>query len=167
MKEEAKKTSLRMIPYGLYVLTAESPSGQTAAATINWVTQTSFQPPLVVAGLKVDSGAFAVTKESGAFVLNMLGKEQGDAAFAFFKPAQREGDSIAGQRVRQAKNGAWILEEAPAWLECRVVEILEKGDHATVVAEVTEAGLKAPIEGRPDDAILHLRDLGEKTFYGG
>ena len=47
MDEDAKKTALRMIPYGIYVLTAEAPDGSTAAATVNWVTQTSFKPPLV------------------------------------------------------------------------------------------------------------------------
>ena len=38
MNEDAKKTALRMIPYGLYVLTAESTNGAVAAATVNWVT---------------------------------------------------------------------------------------------------------------------------------
>ena len=45
MDADAKKTALRMIPYGLYVLTAEN-NGEIAAATVNWVTQCSFQPPL-------------------------------------------------------------------------------------------------------------------------
>ena len=63
MDEDAKKTALRMIPYGLYVLTAESKSGAVAAATVNWVTQASFVPPLVVLGVKTDSGAHAIIKE--------------------------------------------------------------------------------------------------------
>ena len=51
MDDEHKKTALRMIPYGIYVLTAVD--GDTvAAATVNWVTQTSFDPPLVVVGVK-------------------------------------------------------------------------------------------------------------------
>ncbi len=49
MDADAKKTALRMIPYGIYVLTAEGSKG-VAAATVNWVTQTSFDPPLVVGG---------------------------------------------------------------------------------------------------------------------
>ena len=44
MDELAKKTALRMIPYGLYVLTSEDNQGRISGATINWVTQTSFQP---------------------------------------------------------------------------------------------------------------------------
>jgi hypothetical protein len=27
--------------------------------------------------------------------------------------------------------------------------------------------VSAEIEGRPDDAILHMKDLGDKVFYGG
>jgi len=51
MNEDAKKTALRMIPYGLYVLTAEGKNGGLAAATVNCVTQAAFPPPLVVMGV--------------------------------------------------------------------------------------------------------------------
>src|SRR6187200_2175220 len=85
MNEDAKKTALRMIPYGLYVLTAEGKNGAVAAATVNWVTQTAFTPPLVVMGVKTDSGAHAIIKETGEFALNILGKGQQAMAFNFFK----------------------------------------------------------------------------------
>ncbi len=167
MDEQSKKAALRMIPYGLYVLTAEDSDGNVAAATVNWVTQASFQPPLVAVGVKADSGAHAIIEKTGAFVLNVLGKEQGKAAYAFFKPAVKEGSTISGEPCRAGVTGAPILESAPAFVECRVVEAVKKGDHSLFVAEVVEAGLKTPIEGRPDDATLALRDLGEKVFYGG
>ena len=54
MDDNDKKTALRMIPYGIYVLTAEAPDGTVAAATVNWVTQTSFNPPLEEVGMKAD-----------------------------------------------------------------------------------------------------------------
>ncbi len=47
MDAEMKKTALRMIPYGLYVLVAENEEGTVSAATVKWVTQASFEPPLV------------------------------------------------------------------------------------------------------------------------
>ena len=75
MNPDDKKTALRMIPYGLYVLTAEH-DDNTAAATVNWVTQTSFDPPLVAIGVKADPGAYEVLKAAGHFALNMLGKGQ-------------------------------------------------------------------------------------------
>ncbi|HEY3098717.1 MAG TPA: flavin reductase family protein, partial [Methylomirabilota bacterium] len=77
MDANAKKTALRMIPYGLYVLTAADKSGaRVAAATVNWVTQVAFEPPLVVVGVKTDSHAHPLIKETKAFALNVLGKGQ-------------------------------------------------------------------------------------------
>ena len=56
MDQDAKKTALRMIPYGMYVLTSKD-GKDVSAATVNWLTQTSFAPPLVAMGVKGDSGA--------------------------------------------------------------------------------------------------------------
>jgi flavin reductase (DIM6/NTAB) family NADH-FMN oxidoreductase RutF len=166
MDQDKKKTALRMIPYGLYVLTAESPAG-TAAATVNWVTQASFAPPLVAVGVKADSGIHAIIKESNTFALNVLGKGQQALAFTFFKPATREGSTISGEPFRAGTTGAPILSNAPAYVECRLVATVEKGDHSIFVGEVVEAGVAKPPEGRADDATLWLKELGEKVFYGG
>jgi len=167
MDPAAKKTALRMIPYGLYVLTAESTDGQIAAATVNWVTQASFEPPLVVVGVKTDSAAFSVIKASQAFALNVLGKGQNGLAFAFFKPTVRDGDTVSGEAFYRAETGAPILKNTPAFVECRLRDSIERGDHAIMIGEVVNAGVVKQPEGRPDDATLWLKDLGEKTFYGG
>ena len=167
MDKDIKKTALRMIPYGLYVLTGEGKDGKIAAATVNWVTQTAFEPPLVVVGVKADSGAHAIIKESGTFALNILGKDQKNQAYTFFKPLEREGDKIGGEPFRKGSLGAPILQNAPAFVECQLVETIEKGDHSIFVGEVKDAGVAAQPEGRPDDATLTLKDLGDKVFYGG
>ncbi len=166
MDANAKKTALRMIPYGLYVLTAESKDGRVTAATVNWVTQASFQPPLVAVAVKADSSAHEIVKGTGAFALNVLTKGQNGMAFTFFKSLERDGDTIGGEAFRKGKTGAPILAKAAAFVECSVVGALEKGDHTLFLGEVVEAGASAP-SGRPDDATLLLKDLGEKTFYGG
>jgi flavin reductase (DIM6/NTAB) family NADH-FMN oxidoreductase RutF len=167
MDPNVKKTVLRMIPYGLYVLTAARKDGAVAAATVNWVTQTSFNPPLVAVGVKADSQAHAVILDSRAFALNVLGKGQQGLAFAFFKPAERQGQTICGEPFREGATGAPILLNAPGFVECRLVETLSRGDHSTFVGEVVDAGLAAAPTGRPDEATLWLRDLGANVFYGG
>ncbi len=166
MDSDAKKTALRMIPYGIYVLTAEA-DGAVAAATVNWVTQTAFDPPLLVVGMKADSGAYAIAKKAGYFALNMLGKGQQSQAFAFFKPAERDGDTISGEPFKSGSTGAPILDNAPAAVECKIVEIVERGDHHIVIGEVVDASVSQAPEGRADDAILHMRELGDNVFYGG
>src|SRR6202161_4224407 len=101
MNADAKKIVLRMIPYGIYVLTADDGKGNVAAATVNWVTQSAFAPPLVVVGVKTDSGAYKIVKEAKAFALNMLGKEQKGAAFTFFKPTTVADGKLSGQAYRK------------------------------------------------------------------
>ncbi|MFZ5747641.1 MAG: flavin reductase family protein [Pseudomonadota bacterium] len=167
MDEAAKKTALRMIPYGLYVFTARTEDGTPHAATINWVTQTSFAPPLVAMGIKADSGVYAAFKSAGAGVLNILGKGQQGPAFAFFKPAVEAEGLLSGEPYADAASGAPVLERAPAALHLKLVDIVEHGDHHIVVAEVTDAEISLQPEGRPDDAVLAMRDLGDKVFYGG
>lgn len=62
MDADAKKTALRMIPYGIHVPNAEAKDGAIAAATVNWMTQTAFAPPLLAVAIKADSGTYAVVE---------------------------------------------------------------------------------------------------------
>ncbi|HKN11466.1 MAG TPA: flavin reductase family protein [Pseudomonadota bacterium] len=167
MNADAKKAVLRMIPYGIYVLTADDAKGNVAAATVNWVTQSAFAPALVVVGVKADSGTYKTVKAAQSFALNMLGKEQKNLAFTFFRPADVSDGKISGQSFRKGETGAPILVDVPGAIECRVTSIVEQGDHHIVVGEVVEAHLNKPLAGRPDAAILEMKDLGDNVFYGG
>jgi flavin reductase (DIM6/NTAB) family NADH-FMN oxidoreductase RutF len=167
MDQDAKKTALRMIPYGIYVLTADDGQGNIAAATVNWVTQTAFAPPLLVVGVKTDSHAYPIVKNTKTFILNMLGKDAKGMAFTFFKPTKLEDGKLSGQAVHKGSNGLPILDGALAAVECKVTGIVEQGDHHIVVGEVVEAHLPKPVTGRPDAAILEMKDLGDNVFYGG
>ena len=167
MNADAKKTVLRMIPYGIYVLTAADGQGGIAAATVNFVTQTSFAPPLLAVGVKADSGAYAAVQAGQHFALNMLGKDGKGSAFTFFRPADVADGTLSGHPFRAGANGAPLLEAAVGAVECSVRAIVAEGDHHIVLGEVTEAHLPGPIAGRPDAAILEMKDLGETVFYGG
>jgi len=167
MDANVKKTALRMIPYGLYVLTAKGKDGTVTAGTVNWVTQASFAPPLVVVGVKADSHGHPIIKESGSFALNVLGKDQGPTAYTFFKTAVLEGQKISGEPFHWGSTGAPILDKAPAFVECRLVDTIERGDHSIFVGEVVEAGVAKAAEGRLEDATLWLKDLGPNIYYGG
>lgn len=156
--EAAKKSTLLMIPYGLYVLTVKD-GDDIAAGTINWVTQTSFKPPLIAMGVKTDSSVYSLLKSKGEFALSFLESGQKDTAFAFFKPTVVEGTKISGHEYETADTGAPILVSAPNWVEGRVVGEVAVGDHACVVAEVTNAG------ARREAKLLTLEEVGVK--YGG
>ncbi|HEY3291097.1 MAG TPA: flavin reductase family protein [Anaerolineae bacterium] len=157
-----------MIPYGLYVLTAMTADGQYTAATVNWVTQASFTPPLLAIAIKADSNSHVVVKQAGFFNLNILGKGQGAIAFTFFKSASLSDGKLSGEPFHLGLNGAPVLDHAPAYIELKLVTTIEgKGDHSVFLAEVTNVGVMSQPTGRPDDATLMLKDLGEKIYYGG
>jgi flavin reductase (DIM6/NTAB) family NADH-FMN oxidoreductase RutF len=132
-----------------------------AAATVNWVTQASFAPQLVVVGVKTDSHAHALIKESKAFALNVLGRGQQAMAFTFFKPATREGQTISGEPFRSGSTGAPILERTPAFVECRLVDSVERGDHSVFVGEVVvEIGARTRTIPPALRRVLQHRDGG-------
>ena len=158
MDELAKKTALRMITYGLYVIGTRHGDTLNAAA-VNWVTQASFAPPLLALGIRRDSDAFAHMKENGVFALSMLESGQKDMAFALFKPTEHDGGKLNGYAYEEGETGAPIFVDAPAWVEGKVTDIVERGDHAVVVGEVTNAGLRR--EAKP----LTLAETG--VYYGG
>ena len=167
MDAEAKKTALRMIPYGLYVLTSEDSEGEIGAATVSWVTQASFQPPLLAIGVKADSASHTIIKASGTFALNVLVEGQDAIASAFIKETQVENGTISGEPYHTGTTGAPLLDNAAAVLECRLIDTIEKGDHSIFVGEVVEAAVSKEPSGRPDDATLRVKHLGKRIFYGG
>ena len=161
MNEDAKKAALRMIPYGMFILTTKGKDGQhIGAATVNWVTQTSFAPPLGAVGVKADSSSHQHIKDTGVFAVNIIGKEQINTAFNFFKSHEREGNAIGGETFEDgAETGCPLFLNSPAWWECKIVGEVAHGDHTLFVGEVLEAGV------REEDQTILMRD--HNLNYGG
>lgn len=166
MDNQAKKTALRMIPYGLFVLTAKDSEDRFAAAAINWVTQASFDPPQVVVCVKRDSSTLQVVERAGKFALNVLGKAHGELAFTFFKHVEEQDGELGGVPYR-LQAAVPVLEPAPAYIVCELSDSMGEGDHKVLLGTVVDAGLQAEVEGRPDEVTLWLRELEGNLFYGG
>jgi len=160
MDPEIKKQTLRLLTYGLYVLTAAD-GDKVAAGTVNWLSQASFAPPLVMVGVKQASNVHRLIEQSGTFAVNILGTDQKEVASAFFGPSQVEGNCINGYAFEPGREtGAPLLTDLPAWFEARVTDAVKRGDHTVFVAEVINAGLRDSA-ARP----LVMWDTG--WFYGG
>ena len=158
MDPEVKKKVLRKIVHGVYVVGVRD-ENKLNAFTATWLTQVSFQPPLVVLGVRKDGVSYSMIEKSRVFVLNFLGADQKELAGHFLRPAHLGGDKLEGIRYRAGRTGAPILEEAIAHVECEVREIYPGGDHAVVIGEVVEAGLHR------DADPLTLKETG--WHYGG
>ncbi len=160
MDLQTKKTALRMITHGLYLLSVRH-DDRLNASTISWLSQASFDPPLVMVGVKADTLTHDMVEGSGQFAINLLTADQTEMAQAFFKQAQQKGSELSGHAfIPGPITGAPIFPEAPAWFECKVTDVVKRGDHTVMVAEVIEAGVHDP-NARP----LALHDTS--WHYGG
>jgi len=160
MDPDQKKLALRAINYGLHVLTATDGT-EYGAGGMNWLSQASFEPPLVMAGVKADSGSAAIIANTGTFAVNVLGADQLDIGKAFFRSTTVEDGKINGYGFEAGpETGAPLLTDTAYWFECRVTDTVARGDHTVFVAEVINAGV------RDGEAVpLLLRDTGMN--YGG
>lgn len=151
MDPAIRKDVLRLVPYGLYAVTCRH-GDQTNAFTASWLTQCSFDPPLVALAVRADSLSYELIDRSGGYVVNFVSRNELELLKLLLKPVAKVGDKLAGRDIRDSSVGAPILTDAVGWLACRVTERSVPGDHALFIAEVVDCGR------RGDEAALVLAD---------
>ena len=73
-----------------------------------------------------------------------------------------------GQPFWSGFTGVRFLGKPSAFVECHLVDSIKAGDHLVFVDEVVvDARVSQEPEGRADEATFWLKELCEKTFYGG
>ena len=142
MDEAAQQTVLRHFPYGLFALTVRH-EGEEQGMTANWVTQTSFVPPMLVVAVENTSKTIGMVRDARHFAVNLLQQGQRELAEKLARPSATAPQKLKGIKTKPApRSGAPVLVEALGWLECRVVATLPSGDHTIVLGEVIEAGVE-------------------------
>lgn len=139
MDEAERQKALLRIPYGLHVVGVRS-GADLNAFTVTWLSQCSFRPTRLMMGVRVGSEGHAMIASGRVFAVSFLRRGQQDVARTFFKRAVVADGKLSGHPYRAGETGCPLLEDAPAFVECRVVELIEAGDHAIVVGEVVAAG---------------------------
>jgi flavin reductase (DIM6/NTAB) family NADH-FMN oxidoreductase RutF len=161
MDTAAKKHALRLVPYGLYLAGSRHADGHTAVSLVSWFTQTSFDPPLVVLGMHREGEAFKGVQETAVLALNLLGAAQKDFVKPFFKHVLVAEGKAGPLAVRiGAATGCPLLPDLAASMELKLRQILELGEHATVVLEVVDAQVH-----HPEMAVLDHKTAG--LHYAG
>jgi flavin reductase (DIM6/NTAB) family NADH-FMN oxidoreductase RutF len=134
-----RQKTLRLLSNGVYVLTSRD-GNRYGAATVSWVSQASFKPPLIMAAVRRESNVFKCLSESRSAVLHIVGNRQQEIARRFFFPTHAVCGAINGEAFMEGKIAAPVLPNLPAHIECRVDQIVDThGDHAVVVLRVVEA----------------------------
>ncbi|MGH2442688.1 MAG: flavin reductase family protein [Chloroflexota bacterium] len=134
----ARKAALRTLTYGLYAL-GTTQGAESNLATVNWLTQVSFEPSLVALSVENDSHSIEMLRTTGVFALSVFGSDQRELAGTLGKRWKLRPDKIEGARHRPGVTGCPIVEDALAALECRVTGSIPAGDSTLFVGEIIHA----------------------------
>lgn len=143
---QLKKQVLRTFTYGLYAVSCAD-EGEVNAFTANWLSQVSFEPPLVTVSIENDTKSLPMILRSRKFIINVY--REGDRALAGLlgKSALQHPEKLTGIDYTPGPGGAPVLRDALAWVACEVKHTVEAGDSTLVIAEVVEVGMQG--EGQP------------------
>lgn len=147
MSDDPIKDALRLMPYGFYGLTSRN-GDDVNAMVANWITQASFTPRLIAVGLQKTCYTHDVIQEGRVFCLNLFKKEDQEAMMPFTKGRAKRPDKMENATYTEApETGCPVLEGAAAYIECRVVDMLDVGgDHVILVGEAVGAAVMKEAE---------------------
>lgn len=126
--------------YGIYVLTTRFDdiiNGMIAS----WVTQVSYEPPLIMVAVHPNRYSHSLIEKSRAFVLHVLDRSQKDMLERFKGP--EPGKKFHGIPWETGKTGAPILKNCMAWFELTVKKRHVPGNHTLFIGEVINSGTKS------------------------
>jgi flavin reductase (DIM6/NTAB) family NADH-FMN oxidoreductase RutF len=128
------------LDYPLVVVTNRSPTDELSGCLVGFTTQCSIVPPrFLVCVSKVNHTYFA-SEQSDGLALHLLGAEQTAMASLF---GEKTGDSVSKfDRCAwsTAATGAPVLEDCAAWLDCRVLDRFDVGDHRALLVRPLSGG---------------------------
>ncbi|HXI95244.1 MAG TPA: flavin reductase family protein, partial [Candidatus Acidoferrum sp.] len=142
MDAAAKQMILSHFPYGLYVVTVAH-GGDEHAMTANWITQASFEPPMLVVAVENRSKTIGLIRDARHFAVSLLTTEQRELAGKLGRTSDQAPQKLKGVKTKPAPTAQTpVLTEAVGWVECRAVATLPAGDHTLVLGEILEAGVE-------------------------
>ena len=149
------RLALQRFASGVTVVTVggSEPHGMTASSFAS----VSLEPPLVLVSLDKSSKTRALILEHGSFAVNVLSGDQQDVSRSFSKRGTKP---FATLPHHPGVNGHPLLDDAIAWIDCEVHQVIEGGDHDIVVGKVLACDVR---DGSPlvyfDQEYRSLKDF--------
>jgi flavin reductase (DIM6/NTAB) family NADH-FMN oxidoreductase RutF len=161
--------ALRKITYGFYILTTRKKAEElttrsddfVAAGTVCWVSQVSFNPPMVMVAVQKTSDLNETIQKSRVFALNFIGNANQALIQSFSKKIDIQGNRLNGFAFEDGVTGSPLITACPMSIECRLTDAhTPSGDHMIFFGEVVSASIR-------DANATMLSDLDSDFNYGG
>ena len=121
------------------LVSCRNAKGENNALAVAYCCNCSFDPPMVMVGIVPSRHSYAMVKESGCFVVNLVPKAYRDTYMYLGSRSGRDEDKLKAKNVRLAegeKVNAPILSDCPVNIECTVVDSILTGSHEMFVGKI-------------------------------
>jgi len=136
MIDQTLKRSLGQMMHGVQVVGAHH-DGVSRAYCSHWVTQVSFEEPIVMASVSPKHDTYPLLLASGEFAVSVLAGDQ-VAAGQYFSYPGRKFRHLADEFLTEFPGTSLpVVRDAIAWLRCEVFDSKQMADHLLVFARVT------------------------------
>jgi flavin reductase (DIM6/NTAB) family NADH-FMN oxidoreductase RutF len=130
-------------PTGVTIITAMN-DGQPVGFAVGSFASLSLEPPQILFCAGKSSSSWPKIESAGAFCVNVLADDQEDVSRVF---ASKAPDKFQEIGWKHSGNGSPIITGVLAYIDCRIGEIVEAGDHFVVIGQVDD--LDVMHEGGP------------------
>jgi len=135
MIDQTLKRSLGQMMHGVQVVGAHH-DGLSRAYCSHWVSQVSFEEPIVMASVSPKHDTYPLLVASGQFAVSVLAGDQVGAGQYFSYPG-RKFRYLADEFLDVFPDTQLpVVRDAIAWLRCEVFEIKQMADHELFFARV-------------------------------
>ena len=120
---------------GVTVVTTVDSEGTPRGFTANSFTSVSLDPPLILVCLAKRAASCPIFQEAQSFAVNILSEDQKAVSAAFSSPTA---DRFATVDWSARVTGCPILADVVAWLDCRMQDVIDAGDHYILIGRVVD-----------------------------
>jgi flavin reductase (DIM6/NTAB) family NADH-FMN oxidoreductase RutF len=142
MQLEPRNFYKALAPRPVVLVSTSDGSGRVNAAPFSFVMPVSMDPPLVAFSAAHERDTLANIRETREFVINIPPEEILEKLWDCAKKFPRGTDELehSGLGEVPSKNvSPPRVKECVAWLECKLIDEFEAGDHVIILAEVLTA----------------------------
>jgi flavin reductase (DIM6/NTAB) family NADH-FMN oxidoreductase RutF len=135
--EGKKKSCLRPMPPA--IVSCRDKSGRDNALVVGYAANCSFDPPMVIVGIREERFSHHMIKETGVFVVNIASKANKEMYNYLGTVSGKKEDKFKKMNIA-SKTGdivnAPLILDCPVNIECKVVNTVITGSHTLFIGTV-------------------------------
>lgn len=148
----------------VYLVSCEH-SGKKNIISVGMFAYFSGKPTLVGVGIAPSRFSYELIQKSGAYVVNVVDEKLMEAVTICGENSGRDVNKFELAKltaVPASRVSSPLIEESPLSIECKVVQVVEVGDHVWFIGEVLAVHVREDYDWK--DGLL-FKWVGEEGFF--